>query len=50
LVWLQVWSLALLRIVTLITHCGVMLREEEYLEQKFGAAYVRYRHRVNRWL
>jgi protein-S-isoprenylcysteine O-methyltransferase Ste14 len=29
---------------------GVILREESYLEGKFGAEYTAYKSRVRRWL
>ena len=33
-----------------VLHFGVILREERYLERKFGDAYFSYRGRVRRWL
>ena len=29
---------------------GVILREEKYLEQKFGAEYLKYKKKVRRWI
>lgn len=43
------WSLALLVVVVLVTHHGVVLREEAFLERRFGDAYRRYQARVPRW-
>ena len=33
-----------------IVHYGVVVREEAYLQRRFGDAYRRYRTRVHRWL
>jgi protein-S-isoprenylcysteine O-methyltransferase Ste14 len=44
------WPLLLLPLVLLVMHRGVILREERYLEQKFGDEYNSYRMRVRRWL
>lgn len=46
----SVWILVLLMPVLVILHRGVVLREEAYLEWKFGDAYRRYAERVPRWL
>lgn len=50
LVLLQFWSLALLPVVAVLTHFGVILKEEAYLERRFGAAYGTYCRRVRRYL
>lgn len=44
------WPLLLLPLLLLIMHRGVILREERYLEQKFGDEYISYRSRVRRWI
>lgn len=33
-----------------ILHFGVVLREEAYLEQKFGEEYLRFKRSVHRWI
>lgn len=50
LVLTELWSLALLPLVLIVTHYGVVLREEAGLERRFGAAYLGYKARVRRWL
>ena len=49
LLLVEPWSLALLPVVFAATHYGVVLREEEFLERRFGDAYQRYKARVPRW-
>jgi protein-S-isoprenylcysteine O-methyltransferase Ste14 len=44
-----VWPLVLLPLVLFVMHRGVILREEAYLEQKFGDEYRRYKNDVYRW-
>lgn len=44
------WSLFLLVPVWLVMHFKVVRREEAYLEDKFGEAYLNYRRRVRRYL
>jgi len=44
------WILMLLPPVLLVMRQGVILREERYLEHKFGQAYLDYKSRVRRWL
>ena len=43
------WPLLFLPLVLLVMHRGVILREERYLEQKFGDEYIDYKMRVRRW-
>jgi len=43
-------ALGLLPVAMLVIQHGVILREEAYLEGKFGADYLRYRAAVRRWL
>ena len=42
--------LLLLPIVLVVMHFGVIIREEKYLERKFGKEYLRYKSKVRRWL
>ncbi|HYN82422.1 MAG TPA: isoprenylcysteine carboxylmethyltransferase family protein [Gemmatimonadaceae bacterium] len=44
------WPLLLLPLVLLVMHRGVVLREERYLEQKFGDEYNSYKVSVRRWI
>ena len=44
------WGLVLLPVLVLGLHFGVIVREEAYLEAKFGDSYRAYRQRVRRWL
>ena len=44
------WGVVLLVPVLIVMHRGVVLREERYLEKKFGESYTRYRSRVRRYL
>lgn len=44
------WTFVLLPGALAIMHYGVILREERYLEEKFGQAYQRYRAKVRRWI
>lgn len=44
------WVLVLLVPILLVLHYGVVLREERYLEGKFGDAYRSYRSAVRRYL
>lgn len=44
------WGFVLLVPVALTLHLGVILREERYLEQKFGDSYLNYKNSVRRYL
>lgn len=46
----NLWLFVLLPIVLLVMLYGVILREEAYLERRFGDEYLAYRGRVRRWL
>ncbi|TJW95650.1 MAG: isoprenylcysteine carboxylmethyltransferase family protein [Mesorhizobium sp.] len=43
-------ALILLPAAVLVIHRRVILREEQYLEGKFGSEYRAYKVRVRRWL
>jgi protein-S-isoprenylcysteine O-methyltransferase Ste14 len=44
------WSLILALPLAIMIRYGVVRREEDYLEQRFGDAYRHYKARVRRWL
>jgi protein-S-isoprenylcysteine O-methyltransferase Ste14 len=44
------WGIIVLIPLLIIMHRGVVLREERYLEQKFGETYRQYRSTVRRYL
>lgn len=44
------WVLCLLPVVLGIMYSSVILREERYLERKFGEPYLRYKANVRRWI
>jgi protein-S-isoprenylcysteine O-methyltransferase Ste14 len=46
----NVWILVFLFPVLVLIHFGVILREEAYLERKFGDEYRSYKARVRRWI
>ena len=44
------WVPLLMPALLTICHHGVVLKEEAYLEEKFGTGYLNYKARVRRWL
>src|SRR5262245_43179374 len=46
----SLWILATLVVFYLVIRYGVIVREEAYLERKFGDVYLGYKSRVRRWL
>ena len=44
------YALILLPVILVIVQRGIIVREERYLERKFGDEYVQYKARVRRWL
>lgn len=46
----SLWLLLLIFPLLMIVTFGVIVREEKYLETKFGAEYLDYKNRVRRWL
>ncbi len=46
----SLWILLLILPVLSVIQNGVVKREEQYLERKFGEAYLRYRAQVRRWI
>jgi protein-S-isoprenylcysteine O-methyltransferase Ste14 len=44
------WGIAVVVPLIIVMHAGVVLREERYLEKKFGEPYRQYRARVRRYL
>jgi len=49
LLW-NVWIVLLTPVCAWVLHTFVILREEAYLEAKFGDGYIAYKRRVRRWL
>ncbi len=50
LIFNSIWLLPFLILVLLVMQFGVILREEIYLEEKFGKEYADYRKKVRRWI
>ncbi len=46
----SLWLLVMLVFFAFLIRCGVVAREEAYLDRKFGDVYRGYRSRVRRWL
>jgi protein-S-isoprenylcysteine O-methyltransferase Ste14 len=46
----SVWFAVLFVPMIFVMHYGVILREEAYLERKFGDNYLSYKARVRRWI
>ena len=46
----MLWPLAILPVVVIVLHKGVVEREERYLERRFGQLYAVYCSRVRRWI
>ena len=46
----SLWALILLLPVLVVITWGVILREEAYLERKFGQEYLEYKSSVRRWI
>lgn len=46
----SLWFLVLFPPLIIVMRQGVILREEAYLERKFGAGYTSYKARVRRWI
>jgi protein-S-isoprenylcysteine O-methyltransferase Ste14 len=46
----MLWSMLLLPVILVTIRKGVIDREEQYLERKFGEQYLRYKARVRRWI
>ena len=46
----SIWILGLFIPTLAVMRYGVIVREEHYLENKFGEEYLRYKRRVRRWI
>lgn len=46
----SLWVVLMVVPAVAVTHWGVVVREERYLESKFGEEYRRYAQRVRRWI
>jgi protein-S-isoprenylcysteine O-methyltransferase Ste14 len=50
LVMNSIWLILMAAPVAYLLRNAVILKEEQYLERKFGAAYTEYKARVRRWI
>jgi protein-S-isoprenylcysteine O-methyltransferase Ste14 len=50
LIFDALWPLVTLMPMLAVVHWGIIVREERYLEAKFGDAYRAYKARVRRWI
>jgi len=50
LVMNSIWLILMAAPVVFLLRNAVILKEERYLERKFGAAYLEYKARVRRWI
>lgn len=46
----SLWAMLLLPGVLVLMSRGVIAREEQYLERRFGGVYLQYKARVRRWM
>ena len=46
----SLWLVFLLPVLFVALERGVVLREEKYLEGKFGDEYLEYKNKVRRWI
>ena len=46
----SIWVLLSLLPALVVMHYGVIIREEAYLERKFGQDYIDYKSKVRRWI
>jgi len=50
-IWLNsLWIIGALIVVLIVINDGVIVREETYLEKKFGKKYLEYKGKVRRWM
>ena len=47
---ISLMRIALIVPVLMVVEWGIIKREEQYLEQKFGDEYLRYKSQVRRWI